>query len=142
MMRPASSRTSAQAGISLVELMVALAITAVVMVPLLGLVQTTAAASSHLQPRFALQREADFAVQRIAAQVRSGTPVASYARDGDRLVETRGGAVSTLAESVTDFSQATQASNAGQQLVQISLTLARDGASASAGATVRVGGAR
>lgn len=135
-------RATVQMGLSLVELLVALAITAVVMVPLLGLVQTTAAASSHLQPRFALQREADFAVQRIAAGVRGGTPAASYARDGARLVETRDGVVSTLAESVSDFSQATQASNAGQPLVQISLTLERDGASASAGATVRVGGAR
>jgi hypothetical protein len=31
---------------------------------------------------------------------------------------------------------------AGQQLVQVSLTLARDGASATAVATIRAGGAR
>lgn len=142
MMHPSATPTSVQAGLSLVELLMALAITTAVMAPLLGLIGTTANASSHLKPRFDLQREADFAVQRIAAQVRSGLPPASYARDGDRLIETNGASVSTLAESVTTFSQTMLVSGAGQQLVQVSLTLARDGASASAGATVRLGGAR
>ena len=114
MMRPAAP-TSVQRGLSLVELLMALAITAAVMVPLLGLIGTTANASSHLKPRFDLQREADFAVQRIAAQVRSGLPPASYALDGDRLVETNGAAVSTLAESVTAFNQTPLVSGAGQQ---------------------------
>jgi type II secretory pathway component PulJ len=132
----------AQSGLSLVELLLALAITAMVMVPLLGMLNTTAAGASHMKPRFELEREADFAVQRIAAQVRKGVPVSSYSLVGDKLVEKIGTATNTLAESVTAFSQDTPAPAAGQQLVQVSLTLERQGASASASTTVRAGGAR
>jgi Tfp pilus assembly protein PilW len=132
---------SRQSGVSLVELLLALGITAMVMVPMLELVRTTSAASSQVKPRFDLEREADFAVQRIAAQVRGGAPVSNYSLSGDKLIETNGTVVSTLAESVTAFSQSMPAT-AGQQLVQVSLTLARDGASTTANATVRAGGAR
>ena len=131
-----------QAGLSLIELMLALAITAAVMVPLLGLMGTTAAASQQVKPRFQLEREADFAVRRMSAQVRAGVPIASYSLESGKLVEKIGTATSTLADSVTAFSQGTPASAAGQQLVQISLTLTRDGASASAAATIRTGGVR
>jgi Tfp pilus assembly protein PilW len=131
-----------QSGVSLVELMLALAITAAVMVPLLGLVRTTAAASSHTGPRFDLERQATFAVQRIASQVRGGAPITNYALSGGKLIETNGTVTSTLADSVTSFTQSTPASAAGQQLVLVSLTLARDGASATASATIRAGGAR
>jgi Tfp pilus assembly protein PilW len=133
---------SSQSGVSLIELLLALGITAMVMVPMLELLRTTSATSSQVKPRVDLEREADFAVQRIAAQVRGGAPVSNYSLNGDKLVETNGTVVSTLAESVTAFSQSTPAAAAGQQLVLVSLTLARDGASASAAATVRAGGAR
>jgi Tfp pilus assembly protein PilW len=133
---------SRQSGVSLVELLLALAITAMVMVPMLELLRTTSATSSQVKPRFDLEREADFAVQRIAAQVRGGAPIANYSLSGDKLIEKNGTVVSTLAESVTAFSQNMPAAAAGQQLVQFSLTLARDGASTTAGATVRAGGAR
>jgi Tfp pilus assembly protein PilW len=133
---------SSQSGVSLIELLLALGITAMVMVPMLELLRTTSATSSQVKPHFDLEREADFAVQRIAAQVRGGAPVSNYSLNGDKLVETNGTVVSTLAESVTAFSQSTPAAAAGQQLVLVSLTLARDGASASANATVRAGGAR
>jgi Tfp pilus assembly protein PilW len=139
---PAVRIPSSQSGVSLVELLLALGITAMVMVPMLGLLRTTGATSSQVKPRFDLEREADFAVQRIAAQVRGGAPIANYSLDGDKLIEKNGTVVSTLAESVTAFSQSTPAAAAGQQLVLVSLTLARDGASASAAATVRAGGAR
>jgi len=133
---------SRQSGLSFVELLIALAITAMVMVPMLGLLRTTAATSNQVKPRFDLEREADFAVQRIAAQVRGGAPVSNYSLSGDKLIETNGTVVSTLAESVTAFSQSMPATAAGQQLVQVSLTLARDGASTTANATIRAGGAR
>ena len=143
MNRPSAAHiTTRQSGVSLVELLLALAITAMVMVPMLGLLRTTGATSSQVKPRFDLERDADFAVQRMAAQVRGGAPVSNYSVNGGKLIETNGTAVSTLAESVTAFSQAMPASAAGQQLVQLSLTLARDGASATAVATVRAGGAR
>jgi type II secretory pathway component PulJ len=140
--RSAARILSRQSGISLIELLLALSLTAMLMVPLLGLLQTTAAASSNVNPRFDLERQADFAVQRIAAQVRAGAPIANYSLNGARLIETNGTVVSTLAESVTAFSPNLPVTAAGQQLVQVSLTLARDGASATAVATIRAGGAR
>jgi hypothetical protein len=112
------------------------------MVPLLGLVRTTATASIHTGPRFDLERQATFAVQRIASQVRGGAPITNYALSGGKLIETNGTVTSTLADSVTSFTQSTPASAAGQQLVLVSLTLARDGTSATASATIRAGGAR
>lgn len=143
MNRPSLARiVSRQSGVSLVELLLALALTAMVMVPLLGLVRTTAAASSNVSPRFELERQADFAVQRIAAQVRGGAPIANYSVNAGKLIETNGTVVSTLADSVTAFSPNMPVTAAGQQLVQVSLTLARDGASATAVATIRAGGAR
>ena len=143
MNRPSPTRIlSRQSGVSLVELLLALALTAMLMVPLLGLVRTTAATSSHVSPRFELERQADFAVQRIVSKVRSGTPVANYSVNGGKLVETNGTVVSTLADSVTAFTANMPLNAAGQQLVQLSLTLARDGASATAVATVRAGGPR
>jgi prepilin-type N-terminal cleavage/methylation domain-containing protein len=131
-----------QGGFSLVELLLALALTAAIMVPLVGLVSTTAAASSHTGPRFELERQADFAVQRIAAQLRSGAPTTNYTVSGGKLIETNGTVTSTLADSVTAFSQTMPVSAVGQQLVQVSLTLTRGGASATAVATVRAGGPR
>jgi hypothetical protein len=113
-----------------------------VMVPLLGLVRTAAATSSYVSPRFELERQADFAVQRIVSQVRNGAPVANYSVSAGKLVETNGAVVSTLADSVTAFSANMPVNAVGQQLVQVSLTLARDGASATAVATVRAGGQR
>jgi Tfp pilus assembly protein PilW len=143
MNRPSLARiVSRQSGVSLVELLLALALTAMVMVPLLGLVRTTAAASSNVSPRFELVRQADFAVQRIAAQVRGGAPIANYSVNAGKLIETNGTVVSTLADSVTAFTPNMPVTAAGQQLVQVSLTLARDGASATAVATIRAGGAR
>jgi prepilin-type N-terminal cleavage/methylation domain-containing protein len=131
-----------QSGFSLVELLLALALTAAIMVPLLGLLTTTAAASSHTGPRFELERQADFAVQRIAAQLRSGAPTTNYTVNGGKLIETNGAVTSTLADSVTAFSQTMPVSAVGQQLVQVSLTLTRGSASATAVATVRAGGQR
>jgi Tfp pilus assembly protein PilW len=143
MNRPSLARiVSRQSGVSLVELLLALALTAMVMVPLLGLVRTTAAASSNVSPRFELERQADFAVQRIAAQVRGGAPIANYSVNAGKLIETNGTVVSTLADSVTAFTPNMPVTAAGQQLVQVSLTLARDGANATAVATIRAGGAR
>jgi prepilin-type N-terminal cleavage/methylation domain-containing protein len=131
-----------QSGFSLVELLLALALTAVIMVPLLGLVRTTAAASSHTGPRFDLERQADFAVQRIATQLRGGAPTTNYTVSGGKLIETNGTVTSTLADSVTAFSQTMPVNAVGQQLVQVSLTLTRGDASATAVATVRAGGPR
>lgn len=143
MNRPSAAHIqSGQSGVSLVELLLALAITAMVMVPLLGLVRTTAATSSQVNPRFELERQADFAMRRIAVQVSGGAPIANYSVSGGKLIETNGTVVSTLADSVTAFSPNLPVSAAGQQLVQVSLTLARDGASATAAATIRAGGAR
>ena len=131
-----------QRGLSLVELLLALAISALVMVPLLNLLNTTAAASAQVKPRYELEHEAAFALQRIVAQVRRGVPVASFTLEGDKLVEKHGALVTTLAGSVTAFTQAVTVPATSQQLVHVSLTLARGGATASAGATIRAGAVR
>jgi hypothetical protein len=47
-----------------------------------------------------------------------------------------------LADNVTGFSVTAPETVAGQQLVQVTLTLARGDASASTGMTVRLGGAQ
>lgn len=133
---------STQSGLSLVELLLALAIGAAVMVPLLDLVKTAAATSSHAGPRFALQREAAFALQRVASAVRRGVPAASFTYSDGKLIETNEAGQHTLAGSVTHFVLALPAEYAGQQLVQVSLKLERDGATTTASATVRTGGVR
>ena len=139
---PSPPPSPLQRGLSLVELLLALALGALVMLPLLNLLNTTAAASAHVKPRYELEREAAFALQRIVAQVRAGMPLTNYTLDGDRLVETNGSAVSTLANSVTAFSLATPAAATSAPLVQVSLTLARAGATASASTTIRAGAIR
>ena len=140
--RSAARILSRQAGISLIELLLALALTAMLMVPLLGLLRTTAAASSNVNPRFDLERQADFAVQRIAAQVRAGAPIANYSLNGARLIETNGTVVSTLAESVTAFEMTVAGADSAQPLLTVSLSLSNGAASTSATTVVRMGTAR
>lgn len=153
MMRPALPR---QHGLSLVELMVGLAIAALVLAPLVPMLQTASAAARSGGDQLALEQEANFAIARISARIRASSPSqltanqsdwlkpAVYSLNGSTLTEQQGKDSYVVAESVTAFSLSAPASADGQPLVQVSLTLARtDGgsnASASAGATVRMGG--
>lgn len=153
MKRPASAR---QHGLSLVELMVGLAITALVLAPLVPVLQTAAAAARIGGDQLALEQEATFAIARISARIRASAPSqlisvsndclkpAVYLLCAGTLTETQGKDTYVVAESVTAFSLSVAASADGQPLAQASLTLARNSAgsnaSTSASATVRMGG--
>ena len=151
-------RCTRQHGISLVELLLGLAITALIMGPLVPMMQTASAAARISGDRVALERDADFALERIAARIRITaaskaeldkpnsewlTP-AVYSVSGGVLVEQQGSAIYTLAESVTAFSLTASATDSQHPLVTVSLSLGLpDGsASTSASATVRMGSAR
>jgi prepilin-type N-terminal cleavage/methylation domain-containing protein len=154
MKRPASAR---QHGLSLIELMVGLAITALVLAPLVPMLQTASAAARIGGDQLALEQEANFAIARISARIRASAPSqltgltsdwlkpAVYSLDSNgTLTEQQGKDTYVVAESVTAFSLSAPASADGQPLVQVSLTLERkdagSNASTSASATVRMGG--
>jgi Tfp pilus assembly protein PilW len=142
-----------QHGLSLVELLLGLAITALVLTPLVPMLQTASAASSIGADRLAVERDAHFALDRIATRIR-GTPIppdlkglpadwlkpAVYLLSNGTLIEQQGGTNYVLAESVTAFSITAPAATGSQPLVQASITLVRGGTSTTASTTVRMGG--
>lgn len=143
-------------GLSLVELLIGLAITALVMAPLVPMLQTASAAASVGQEQIALQRDADFALERIAARIRATPPSATltgkptsewlkpavYVLNNGVLVEQQGKESYVLAESVTAFELGTPINDSAQPLIKVSLSMARGGNSTSAVATVRMGTAQ
>lgn len=149
MKRTPSSR---QTGVSLLELLLGLAITALVLAPLVPMLQTATAATRIGGGQAALEREADFIIERIGDRIRATTPStqlpansddwlkpAIYFRTGTILYEQQAGINYALSESVTDFSLAAPASISGRPVIQVSLTLERDEFRTTAGATVRMG---
>ena len=148
-------------GLSLIELLLALAISALVMAPLLPMLQTASGAARIAGDRVALEREADFALERIAARIRVTQSAprlleknssewlkpAVYTLGDGRLVEELGGKSHILAESVKDFSLDARSVDSMHPLVIVSLSLERrDAAGAitaatTASATVRMGSA-
>jgi len=141
-----------QRGVSLVELLLGLAITALVLGPLVPLLQTANATTRIGGSQAALEREADFAIERISDRIRATAPSTAlsanrddwlkpsvYVFTGGTLYEQQAGVNYTLAESVTSFDLTAPVSTGGQQAIQVSLTLQRDGFSATSGATVRMG---
>lgn len=151
MRRPFFAR---QCGLSLFELLLALAITALVMAPLVPMLETASATARVGGDQAALEQEADFALERIAARIRATAPSpltgpttdwlkpAVYVLANGSLVEQLGGSNYTLADSVTTFSLAAVANTGSQPLIRVSLTLTRNGTSVSASSVVRMGGAR
>jgi hypothetical protein len=143
-------------GVSLVELLLGLAITALVLAPLVPMLQTAAAAARIGSDQLALEQEANFAIARISARIRASAPSqlagaksewlkpAVYSLNGSTLVEQQGKDMYVVAESVSTFDLAAPASADGQPLVQVSLTLARTEGGSTAGTTasaiVRMGG--
>jgi len=146
-------------GLSLAELLLGLAIGALVLAPLPSLLQSAGASARVAEDQVALEREADFALERIAARIRSTAvppdladkpardwlkpAVYSVTADGV-LVEQQGTERYVLAESVSDFSLAAVIPESGQPLVKVSLSLARNSgtvATATATSTVRLGSA-
>ena len=143
-------------GLSLVELLLGLAVTALLLAPLAPMLDTAHAAARVTGEQAALEREAGFALERIAARIRA-TPASSslqnqpdsewlkpavYAHlDNGTLVERQNGAEYPLADSVTAFELSAPPVQGAGALIQVSLTLQRGDASASASATVRMGSA-
>jgi len=142
-------------GMSLVELLIALVLAALMLAPLAGLTADMAGTLAIAANRQALLHDAEFAVERMAYVIRN-SPVGVLSQGADtttsgswfaqtfkldhgQLLQTSPNGV--LADNVTAFAIVAPQVQAGQQLVQISLTLARGGTSVSTGATVRVGGA-
>lgn len=145
-----------QSGISLVELLLGLAITALVMAPLVPMLQTASAAASVTGNQAALEQEANFALERIAARIRVTVPTtalkdkpsaewlkpAVYSLSGSTLVETLDKKTSVLAESVKAFEMTVAGADSAQPLLTVSLSLANGAASTSATAAVRMGTVR
>jgi len=143
------------AGLSLAELLLGLAIGALVLAPLPALLQSAGASARAAGSQVALEREADFALERIAARIRNTTPSAGlidkpsadwlkpvvYSVANGVLAEQEGKDSYVLAEAVSDFTLSASSPEAGQPLVKVSLSLARDGASTTAVTSVRMGSA-
>jgi Tfp pilus assembly protein FimT len=145
-------------GLSLVELLVALSLAAMMLAPLAALMRNMAAASATAADRTALARDADFALSRIAAAVRAtpATLLAAPANGGTddsgnwfnvefkwengQLMQKNPDGV--LADNVTNFAITAPYVETGQQLVQVSLTLARNDVAITSGLTLRLGGMR
>ena len=145
-----------QAGISLVELLLGLAITALVMAPLVPMLQTASAAASITGNQAALEQEAAFALERIAARIRTTKPTAAlkdkpntewlkpaavYSLSGRTLIETVDKKTYVVAESVTAFNMTVAGAENTQPLLTVSLSLANEDNSVSTSATavVRMG---
>jgi Tfp pilus assembly protein FimT len=142
-----------QRGLSLVELLIGLALTALVLMVLPPMLQTASATSRAGGDRVAIEREANFAIDRVAARIRatavpdkiSGTPAdwlqpTVYVLNNGVLSEQQGKLSYVVAESVTDFSLAAPSTTGSQPLVKVSITLARGDATTTASTTVRLGG--
>jgi type II secretory pathway pseudopilin PulG len=141
-------------GLGLIELLVGLAISALVLASLWPMQQTASAAARVTGDQVALERDADFALERIAARIRATAPSTalssasstwlapvSYVLSNGTLVERQAGTPDlALADSVTDFQLGAPTVIAGRQLIQVSLSLARGDASVTANTTVRMGG--
>ena len=151
-------RAHEQRGLTLVELLLGLAIAAVLMIPLAGLFQSASGAAVATRAALDLNNDARFALDRIAQRalaapsVSSGAPVAdpntwlaplSYKLVGTDLVETdatpKSARSSVIAANVTAFRLSTPDVGDGQALLKIELTLGAQGGSVSASRTVRVG---
>lgn len=151
-------------GLSLVELLLGLAITALVMAPLVPILETASNAARSAGDQVALERDADFALERIAARIRATAPAPDVQNKpvdewlkpvvyslilnpGDSagvLVEQQGKETYVLTEpkSVTDLTLTMPATEAAQPAIRVSLSMKRGAASTTAVATVRMGTAR
>jgi len=143
-------------GLSLVELLLGLAITALVMAPLVPMLTSASNAARISDDQVSLERDADFAVERIAARIRatapatdlSGKPVGDWLKPAAYSVSAAGALVEQLDKetytltdpgSVTDFNLSLPVTEASQPAIRISLSMKRGAASTVAVATVRMG---
>ena len=155
MSRPPKAR---EHGLSLVELLLGLAITALVMAPLVPMLATASSAARVADDQVSLERDAGFALERVATRIRATTPVADlqdkpvddwlkpavYSVSAGALVEQQGSETHVLTEpgSVTSFSLSVPVTEASEPMIRVSLNMQRGGASTSTVATVRMGSAK
>lgn len=150
-----------QDGVTLVELLVALAIAALVMAPLLTMLGTSVNAGTENDVRLALEQDARFALERIAAEARA-TPRKTLSPENTalsdsggwfdksrfkinadkQLIEVRDGIDNVIAESVTDFGVSAHSVGIDATIVEATLRLERDAEVAQASIAMRLGGPR
>jgi hypothetical protein len=135
----------------------ALAITAMLMVPVMAMLETSVDAEAATIGRRALQQETEYALERIASQIRA-TPRKSLApntlasdsgswfayrfwKSADRLIEKASGTDRVIAEGVTLFSITARAVGTDNTLVETTLELTRGSDVATATTVHRLGGA-
>ena len=152
-------------GMTLIELMIGLAVIALLMAPLAALLSNSATGGAVTALQLDLQNQAQFAIARIDRQIQasSNTQLSQKTNDASSgswlapatyslapgtmagtqgLYETIGGNARLLAEPVSAFSVTSPGSTTGQTLIAVSLTLTRGDAIATVTDVARVGGAR
>lgn len=152
-------------GTTLIELLLALAMSVVVLATLASMVRAAAAANASTIAQLEVQQQARFAVRRIMSQVRLAKPGTLGAKSDPAsssgwlsptlydlragssagtlaLVETISATSRVVAEPVTYFSITSPDVTAGQTLVEVSVTVGQGDISATAKGSARLGGAR
>jgi len=152
-------RPRAQQGLTLAELLLALAITAILMAPLAAMFQSAANSGIMAEAALDLNSDVRFALDRIARRAAAVTATGpkfapanvdawlaplSYKVDANRnLVESdatpKAARSSIIASNVTAF-QLSAPTVTNQPLLKIDLTLEAQGGSVTASRTVRLGG--
>lgn len=156
-----------QAGLTLIELLLAIAIMALVLASLTDMLQSASRASTLAGDALDLQREADFALARVSNRI-AVTPAPASSKwtgldqktnaenlfvtrfdtveifvDGaSRLIEAQGPERRVLADSVQSLAITATRGSGGAPLVQVALSLARGDARADATSVVRLGSIR
>lgn len=146
-----------EAGVSMVELLLALAITAMLMAPLYAMLDTAVDSGAATGNRRPLQQELNFALERVAAQVRAtprkrldpNTLVSDseswfayrYWKQADQLIEKASGTDRVIADGVSAFSITARAVGVDNTLVETTLEVRRGTEVASATTVLRLGGA-
>jgi prepilin-type N-terminal cleavage/methylation domain-containing protein len=147
-----------QRGLTLIELLLALAMSVLVLSMVASLVRGAGAANAVTMTQLEAQQQAQFAVRRILLQAQLAkidslsvktdpwtsadwlSPALYELRPGSSaLTETIGGVSRVIADQVTAFSVTSPDQVTGQSLVSVSVTV---GDIATASGTARVGGAR
>ncbi len=160
----AARRTARAAGLTLIELLLGLALTALLLVAVNAMLQVSTAAGAVAARQLDLQEQAQFALRRIATAIERTPASALSAKSDDAtsgdwlapvlfdlrpgaaagtqaLCETSGGTTRVLAEPAAGFAVTSVASLEGRTVVTVALTLAKNGEAAAAQVSARLGGA-
>lgn len=149
------TRRHEQAGFTLVELLAALAIAAILVLPLADMLRIGADSARTARAMLDLDADARFALGRIVAQAAqreldptgpagasmdpaSWLAPASYALAGGNLVETQAGTSRVIASNVAVFRLTAPEVVAGLPLLSIELTLGAGGQTVSRTRTLRM----